>query len=680
MLFTFVDFCTFELTAIMKKILQAFFANRDTIYKVSLTLLVAVLAVYFLPKEEKFGFTFKIDTPWAYEDYYAPFSFSVPRNPNDIIGDRQVVENKYDAYFSFKPRIKDSLNLLMESKIEQIGGFLIKRHLKQSASVIQNIYDKGVFPDAVNASSDQTWYLEKNSQVAEVDKKSMVQLSKLIAWADSLDLDTLKIDWLPNVVYNQELTGIMKQKRLNEIPLWEGAVEKGTLLVSKGETVNEEIYKRLKAIEAGLNLSENSQRLLSLRGGYFILTLTVLTLLMLFIRRYRTAIYQSNRKVVFIFFNVLLTIALVSAIYSWQPNFVYMVPVCLFPILIKAFFDARTGLFAYVITLLICSLLVADGLMFLVVQMVAGIVTILTISESFKRAHLFISVGKIVLVYLVSYIALQLVYNGGLDFSFWQTAGMFCINGMLILAFSVPLFYTYEKLFGLISDYSLLELSDTNSPLLKELADKAPGTFHHSLQVANLSEAAAQEIGANAMLVRVGALYHDIGKMLNPVYFTENQVSGSNLHDELSNTESAEIIIKHVTEGIELAKKNKLPDRIIDFIRTHHGTSTVYYFYQKEKEQAEEVDKASFQYPGPIPFSKETAILMMADGVEAASKSLKNPTASTIFDFVERIIERQIEEKQLVNADISLKEIEKIKKILKRKLINIYHLRIEYPE
>ncbi|MFB9055600.1 HDIG domain-containing metalloprotein [Mariniflexile ostreae] len=225
-----------------------------------------------------------------------------------------------------------------------------------------------------------------------------------------------------------------------------------------------------------------------------------------------------------------------------------------------------------------------------------------------------------------------------------------------------------------------MELSDTNSKLLKELSNKAPGTFHHSLNVANLAEASANEIGANAMLVRVGALYHDIGKMKSPTYFIENQSTGINPHDELSPKESARIIIDHVINGIEIAKKNNLPDRVIDFIRTHHGTSAVYYFYMQEKENEPEADKADFSYPGPKPFSKETAILMMCDSVEAASKSLKNPTSSKIDVFVENVINKQIDEDQFLNANITFKEIQSIKKVLKHKLANIYHLRIEYPE
>jgi putative nucleotidyltransferase with HDIG domain len=242
------------------------------------------------------------------------------------------------------------------------------------------------------------------------------------------------------------------------------------------------------------------------------------------------------------------------------------------------------------------------------------------------------------------------------------------------------LIYIYEKIFGLVSDVSLLELSDTNSSLLKELENKAPGTFHHSLNVANLSEAAANEIGANSMLVRVGALYHDIGKMVNPTYFTENQVNSINSHDELEPKESASIIIDHVINGIEIARKNNLPDRIIDFIRTHHGTNLVYYFYKKEVEMQGEANAEDFTYPGPIPFSKETAILMMADSVEAASKSLKNPTSTKIDSFVENIVNGQMDHGQFLNANITFKEIQTIKKVLKKKLNNIYHLRVEYPE
>ena len=283
------------------------------------------------------------------------------------------------------------------------------------------------------------------------------------------------------------------------------------------------------------------------------------------------------------------------------------------------------------------------------------------------------------MIYIVGYFAFNVIREGNLDNIIWVTFGFFLLNGMITL-FAQPLIYIYEKIFGMVSDVSLLELSDTNSRLLKELANKAPGTFHHSLQVANLAEAAANQVGANAMLIRVGALYHDIGKMNKPTFFTENQITNINPHDDLTPTDSARIIINHVIEGIEIARKNKLPDRVIDFIRTHHGTNLVYYFFKKQQELQDQVDESQFRYPGPIPFSKETAILMMADSVEAASKSLKNPTYKVIDEFVDRIIGVQMNANQFINADITFREIETVKKVLKHKLTNIYHLRVEYPE
>ena len=280
---------------------------------------------------------------------------------------------------------------------------------------------------------------------------------------------------------------------------------------------------------------------------------------------------------------------------------------------------------------------------------------------------------------MLGYFSFYIIRNGSLTDINYTFFGLFFINGLLTL-FVQPLIYFYEKVFNLVSDVSLLELSDTNSGVFKELSNKAPGTFHHSLQVANLAEAAASAIDANVLLTRVGALYHDIGKVNKPTFFSENQRGSVSPHDDLSPKESAKIIIDHVIDGIELAKKNNLPDRVIDFIRTHHGTSKVYYFYKKQQELSKEVDVKDFTYKGPKPFSKETAIVMMADGVEAASKSLKEPSYDSLASFINKIIDQQMEDKQFINANITLAEIETVKKVLLNKLVNVYHLRIEYPE
>ena len=413
--------------------------------------------------------------------------------------------------------------------------------------------------------------------------------------------------------------------------------------------------------------------------AYTVLVSLALLMLLLFMKKYRIEVFSNNTKVTFIFFNIVLMVLLTTLVVNYNSSYIYIVPLCILPLILKAFFDARLGLFTHVITVLLLGFVVANNYEYMFLQIIAGIVTILTVSELYKRANLFISVGQITLIYIVSYFSFFVIHEGSIDNLQWETFLLFVLCGLATL-FVQPLIYVYEKLFGLVSDVSLLELSDTNSKLLKELSNKAPGTFHHSLNVANLAEAAANEIGANAMLVRVGALYHDIGKMTNPTYFTENQSTGTNPHDELSPKESARIIINHVIDGIELAKKNNLPDRVIDFIRTHHGTSVVYYFYNKQREANQDFDEADFAYSGPNPFSKETAILMMCDSVEAASKSLKNPTSTKINDFVDMIISKQMESNQFLNANITFKEIQSIKKVLKRKLANIYHLRIEYPD
>jgi len=331
------------------------------------------------------------------------------------------------------------------------------------------------------------------------------------------------------------------------------------------------------------------------------------------------------------------------------------------------------------LTVLILGFVVPNSFEFIFLQIIAGIVTILTVSELYKRVNLFISIGQITLIYMIAYVAFTIIQEGNAHNINWFYFGLFAFNGILAFLATI-LIFVYEKLFGLVSDVSLLELSNTNSTLLRELAEKAPGTFQHSMQVANLAEAVANEIGANAMLVRTGALYHDIGKMLNPMYFTENQSTSVNPHNELSSKDSAKVIIDHVIQGIELAKKHNLPDRIIDFIRTHHGTSLVYYFYMKEKKENEYINIDDFRYPGPNPFSKETAILMMCDASEAASKSLKEPTAQAIDELIDKIISKQMEDGQYMNADITFKDIELVKKVLKKKVKNIYHLRIEYPE
>ncbi|MDG1269979.1 MAG: HDIG domain-containing protein, partial [Ulvibacter sp.] len=498
----------------------------------------------------------------------------------------------------------------------------------------------------------------------------------------SIDLleKILKIVIKPNVSLNTKLTQAGIDDEVNAMNPNKGIIEKSGRIIAKGELVDTNAYQILDSLKQEYQSQVwTKSNYLWLLVGYGLLVMLVLLMLLLFLKKYRPEIYKNNTKVTFIFFNVLLMVLLTTIVVKMDAKYVYVVPLCILPLILKAFFDPRLGLFVHVLTVLLLGFIVPNSFEYLFLQIIAGIVTILTVSELYKRANLFISVAQITFIYIIGYFAFVLIQEGNIYEFEWVIFGYFVLCGLATL-FAHPLIYFYEKLFGLVSDVSLLELSDTNSKLLKELSNKAPGTFHHSLNVANLAEAAAQEIGANSMLVRVGALYHDIGKMASPTFFIENQLSGINAHDELDPKESASIIINHVIDGIEIARKYNLPDRIIDFIRTHHGTSMVYYFYKKELETQVQANKEDFKYPGPIPFSKETAILMMADSVEAASKSLKEPTSTKIDVFVEKIIDAQMEQGQFLNADVTFKDIELIKKVLKKKLNNMFHLRVEYPE
>jgi putative nucleotidyltransferase with HDIG domain len=483
----------------------------------------------------------------------------------------------------------------------------------------------------------------------------------------------------PNIYYNNQLTDKFREEAISTIVPVRGLVTKGTRIIAQGEVVEGEKLQMLRSLQLEYESQTWTQSNTTwIIIGYSLLVLTPVLLLFVFLWRTRPLVFENNKRLTFLCVNILLLAALTKLVVDINALYVYAVPICMLPLLMRTFFDTRIALFALMITLFLIAFIVPNSFEFIYLQMMAGILASLTVNDLYRRAKLFISVGLIVGLYAISYVSFTLIHDGNLNELSYDVLLLFVINGLAIL-FVQPLIYIFEKVFGLVSDASLLELSDTNSKILRELADKAPGTFQHSLQVANIAEAAANAIGANTLLTRVGALYHDIGKMKNPVFFSENQ-STYNPHDELAPEVSAKIIIEHVLYGITQARKAKLPDRVIDFIRTHHGTTTVLYFFQQAKQVDTEVEKVHFQYPGPKPFSKETAIVMLSDGVEAASKSLKEPTAEKIISFVDKIVQRLMDEKQFLEANITLREIETIKKVLAEKLISSYHLRVAYPE
>ena len=484
----------------------------------------------------------------------------------------------------------------------------------------------------------------------------------------------------PDIIYDEITTNLNIDNLLSKVSSNKGFVNNGVRIISRGEIIDSQKFSVLQSLKFKFESqiwSKSNFNLVTL--GYLIIVGIILFFLFLFLKKNRLNIYLNNTKITFIFLIILIFVSITVSVNKFQPNYIYVVPLCSIPLLVRAFFDSRLGLFIHVLTLLVLAFIVPNSFEFLFLHTIAGIITILTPSDLYQRANLFVSVSIITSIYIISYLSFSIIANGDINDVNLNIPLLFIFNGLATL-FVHPLIYIFEKIFGLVSDVSLLELTNTNSTLLKELSEKAPGTFYHSLAVSNLAEAVAIQISANVMLVRVGALYHDIGKMNSPNYFIENQSNSFNPHDELEPLESTIIIKDHISNGIEIAKRNGLPDRVIDFIRTHHGTSIIRFFYDKAIKSNKESNEFDYRYSGPKPFSKETAIVMMADSIEAASKSLKEPTIKLIDLFVDKIIDKQILDNQFINSDITLKEIQLAKQILKEKLNNIYHLRIEYPD
>lgn len=687
----------------MNNFVNKLYQKNTIIYKVILFLVTTVAIVYLFPKGGQFKYDFSNSQLWKYDNLYAPFDFAIQKSATEIKEEKAQIVANSKLYFiadkalvsnvkgAFNKRIaaligNDSLSLQEKNAFQEIG-----------LSTIEKVYETGFLEAVIQdklSDKDVLVAIRKENVVQDIPFKNFYTSSEVL----KIITANLEVDFAnysrnkifnilseiikPNVSYDAVFTEKVIENEYKNISYTKGKVSSGGLIILKGDIVEGKklaILNSLKSESESKVWTESSYNWIIL--GYSILVSLALLMLLLFLKKYRVEIYENNNKVTFIFFNVFSMIFIQTLVINYNSDYLYVVPLSVLPIVLKAFFDARLGLFTHVLTVLLLGYIVPNSFEFIYLHIIAGIVTILTVSELYKRANLFISVAQITGIYMLTYLAFSIIKEGSAAQINLQYFILFALNGLLSFL-SIILIYIYEKVFGLVSDVTLLELSNTNTKLLRELNEKAPGTFQHSMQVANLAEAAANEIGANSMLVRTGALYHDVGKMVNPMYFTENQTTGVNPHHELSPRDSAKIITDHVIKGVEIAKKYKLPDRIIDFIRTHHGTSTTYYFLMKEREMNPdtEVDIKKFQYQGPNPFSKETAILMMCDAAEAASKSLKLPTAQSISALIDKIIEKQMADNQFLNSDITFKEIETIKKIIKKKLLNMYHLRVEYPE
>ena len=681
----------------MNSIWKHIISEKGLFYKSLLILSSSILILYIFPLGGQFKYEFQKGRVWQYPDFYSPFDFSILKSDIEYKNDQE------EAVRDLKPYLKADLDLRDQVIINYSDKSTVFFKDKASSLVsdslytfgkklIDEIYTYGVLPPNYSHKGNSDILLIQEQLEIPININELFKSEILFEYITTRLNNSSFIQYedifkdlffeiiAPNISIEKKFYETSKQQMLQNISRSRGFVASGELIVAKGELVNDDTFEKLSSLRNEYTLQKDDKSSIWIQIGYSILIVLIFTLLLLFIYTYRVNIYKNNRKLTFIFFNILTVITAVTLTVNYNTDYVFAVPICILPLIMKAFFDARLGLFTHVLTVLLIGFIVPNSFEFVFLQITAGIITIQSVAQLYRRANLFISVGQIVLVYLIGYIAFTTIQEGSiLKISFTPLA-LFILNGLLML-FVQPLIYIYERLFRLVSDVSLLEMTDTNSILLKELSDKAPGTFHHSLQVANIAEAAANEIGANSLLVRVGALYHDIGKLTAPMYFSENQTANISPHDRLSPKQSADIIIDHVAEGVKIANKHNLPERVIDFIKTHHGTSLVYYFYKKQEDlNPDEINLEDFSYKGPKPFSKETAILMMADSVEAASKSLKSPNIDQLQEFVDKIIDGKMEEEQFNSSDITFAEIETVKMVLFKKLINVYQLRIEYPE
>lgn len=679
----------------MRKFIIALFDRyQQQVYTLALFVVTGVLLVAFLPHQMKFPYEFQKGQIWQHADFVAPFDLPLEKEMRALQAERMAVESSKNWVFETE-KVQQSFHL--EAFQRETAALVYKELLTEleasrALTAYQHVYKTGVvaFPENeeirpydvvfVKVGSDFSWHLAGDFFTVPQAAQFVLEASTAPNAAQSLG-PLLATFIRPTLRANPELTAARLQEHIAQIPLMRGVITKGSVVVRYGNYVDAATFDQLRAFQKSYETGKVSrQRNFLIIIGQAILIGMLLFVLLLFLAQNRPHILEDPANLMFILFNILFIFGLASAVVYFNPAYIYVTPFPILPIVLRSFFDTRVALFVHMIAALIVGLLAPNSFEFITLQFATGMFSIVTISGLYKRGQIFLAAFQISLVYIFVYMGFSLFKEAHINVATFEPLLHFALNGLLCL-FAFPLIYMFERVFGLVSDITLLELSDTNNPLLRELAEKAPGTFQHSLQVANLAESAVLAINGKPLLVRTGALYHDIGKMNNPLYFIENQTTGVNPHDELSYKESAEIITAHVRKGIELAKVHKLPEKVIDFIRTHHGTSTVQYFYRQYLSNFPENTEAKdeFAYPGPKPFSKETAVLMMADSVEAASRSLKQPNDESLSLLVEQIIEHQLADKQLENADITLREIAVVKQVLKKKLLNVYHLRVEYP-
>lgn len=660
-------------------------------------ILVTLVIIILFPREERFRYTFVEGKPWKYGLLTAPRDFSIYKSEQQLKMEQDSVINNFNPYFSWDKEMYNKQLERFKSDYEhfpkEFWNLEYKHYIEKT---LKDIYTIGI------VSSNDYAFLKNNRyavfKVLQDSNKAIPHPTSTVFTpksaysyilekcqknlnANVLRSVDLNVYLYENMEYDEAMSEKVKQNDLRQISPFCGVVQAGEKIVDMGEIINEQTFQILFSFKQMQENQGGKMQVGGLIAGISILTVSLMLCFLLYLLYFQKKIYASKKDVVFLLFISSLFIFLTEICVGSKLFNVYIIPYAIIPIVIQTFFDSRTASMVHLITILICSLVVPYPFEFILLQLSTCAVAIYTLKNLNQRSELVRSAICILATYIIIYIGFQFFQEGDLSKVGWTVFICFGINFLFVM-FTYPFIYILEKIFGYISNVTLIELSDINLPILTQFSERCPGTFQHSLQVSMLGTAAATKVGANPQLVRTGALYHDLGKMDNPAYFIENKMEGNNPHDNLSYEQSAQIIISHVQKGVEKAKSINLPPVLIKFIQTHHGTGKVKYFYNsfKNANPDKPIDEKLFTYPGSNPDTKETAILMMADSVEAASRSLKDYNEESIRGLVNRIIDGQIAEGLLNNAPLTFKNISVIKNVFVEKLLSVYHSRVSYPE
>lgn len=669
----------------------------NALFRVLIMLLICVITVYLFPKVGSFQYEYQKGMPWRYETLTAPFDYPIYKTEEELQQEREEIAQEQSPIFNLKPETAALEIKKFQSALHAFYSELTQKGLDKIVREIQKIYNAGILqlPEQLDPNKINTVKIVENNIGHTAEFSQVYTLKKAYATlSDTINHSVLpqaikeKILSLnlnnylqPNLEFDAAKTTLEHLNHLKNISLTQGMVQRGEVIISKRELVTPEKVKMLNSLkneyQHNLGSAETYMRTI---GGQFILVLVALMIFSVFFYYSKKRIFYNNREFIFLYGLFLATIMLGSLGYHQNFN-MFAIPVLFFIIIVNILIGSRSALYLLLSTTLLISYYAPNSYMFAFMQITAGIVAIFSLSHLQRRGQLILSIFLIFITYSLVYTAFILTQEGEIRITNLFGFIWLAVN-CLLLTLAYPVIYIFEKVFGYTSEITLIELSNPNHPALRNLTQKAPGTFQHSLMVANLAEEAIYRIGGNPLLTRTGALYHDIGKSYDPIFFIENQTGGINPHDNCDFEESAQYIINHVTKGVELAKKYNLPEAIINFIRTHHGKSKVKYFYNsfKNKYPDREIDESLFTYAGPDPVSRECAVVMMADAVEAVSRTLANKTEENITKSVNDIIDGQLHDGRYANADITFKDIAVVKKVFIEMLTNIYHSRIAYPK